>query len=58
MEFDNLANQDTLYFGCVNQDGSIIVFNQDGEKIVRSYTPENLLYLIKNIIQQWCINCL
>ena len=36
-------NQDHMYFGHVNFDGSIVVFNQDGGEIQRvRYTDESI----------------
>ena len=34
----NKVNQDYIYFGYVNNDGTIIVFNQDGETQLVKYT--------------------
>ena len=33
-QLDNTVNEDVMYFGCVNQDGRIYIFNQYGEKQV------------------------
>ena len=40
-QLSNTVNKDTMYFGCVNQDGSIVVFDQGGQvqKILYSRDP-------------------
>ena len=38
MELNNQINDDYIYFGCVNRDGTVHVFNQDGEGQLVKYT--------------------
>ena len=42
--FPTNVNDDYLYFGCVNTDGSIVIFNQDGQQQAVRYTNEVCFY--------------
>ena len=47
VDMSNKVNQDYIYFGYVNNDGTVTVFNQDGETQLLS-TQTFLLNLIRN----------
>jgi diaminopimelate epimerase len=43
IDYANPINQDYTYFGCVNKDGSIAIFNQNGEKQAVRYATESII---------------
>ena len=43
IEFDNQVNNDYIYFGCVNPDGTVNVINQDGEAQLVKYTNRSVV---------------
>lgn len=43
MEFSNQVNEDYIYFGCVNPDGTINIINQDGEPQLVKYTGRSVV---------------
>ena len=42
MELENQVNEDYIYFGCVNKNGEVYVFNQNGELQVVKYTDVSI----------------
>ena len=42
LELSNQINQDYIYYGCVNFDGKVNIFNQDGEVQTVRYTDESI----------------
>ena len=43
VELSNQINQDYIYYGCVKKNGSITIFNQDGEVQAVRYTNESII---------------
>tara|TARA_Y100000401_G_scaffold114958_1_gene117804 strand:+ start:1083 stop:3848 length:2766 start_codon:yes stop_codon:yes gene_type:complete len=43
LDYKNPVNEDYLYFGCAKKDGSISIFNQDGEQQAVRYTNEAVI---------------
>ena len=52
LELSNQVNNDYIYFGCVHKDGTVTIFNQDGEKQKIKYSKESIIphknYKFKN----------
>ena len=42
IELENQVNEDYIYYGCVNKNGEIYIFNQDGELQVVRYTDVSI----------------
>ena len=43
MDLSNQVNTDSIYYGCVKQDGKIVIFNQDGEVQAVRYSDESVI---------------
>jgi len=42
MELSNPFNEDYIYFGCVNPDGGVKMFDQDGQKQIMRYSRDSI----------------
>ena len=43
LELSNQFNEDYIYYGCANPDGTINMFNQDGERMKMRYSADSII---------------